>query len=81
LSDLEAAAEWSPRQAKAVVDAMERMAQVGWSLGRPTDHPDLRYWPVPPLGAFYRVARSELAVIGIVESADCAGSPGRGPRA
>jgi hypothetical protein len=39
LSDLEAAAEWSPRQAKAVADAMERMAQVGWCLaglpGRP----------------------------------------------
>jgi hypothetical protein len=32
LSDLEVAAEWSPRQAKAVADAMERMAQVGWCL-------------------------------------------------
>jgi hypothetical protein len=51
-----------------VVDAMERMAQVGWSLGRPTEYPDVRYWPVPPLGVFYRVARGELIVIGIVDA-------------
>ena len=42
---------------------MERMAQVGWSLGRATDYLDVRYWPVLPLGVFYRVARGELAVV------------------
>jgi hypothetical protein len=35
LRQLEAAANWSPKQATAVVDAMEHMAQGGWSLGRP----------------------------------------------
>jgi hypothetical protein len=51
LGDLERAVEWSWRQAAAVVSTMEWMAERGWSLGRPILHPDLRYWPVPPLAS------------------------------
>lgn len=67
LDDLERAAEWSWRQAAAVVSAMEWMADRGASLGRPTLHPDLRYWPVPPLGVIYRVRGDELIVVTIVD--------------
>jgi hypothetical protein len=67
LVDLEAAADWSARQAGAVVDAMERMAQLGFSLGKPADRPGVRYWPVPPLGVFYVVVGDELRVIQVVD--------------
>jgi hypothetical protein len=67
LADLEAAANWSPAQASAVVDAMERMAQLGFSLGKPTDTPGVRYWPVPPLGVLYGVAGDELRVLQVVD--------------
>ena len=67
LADLEQAASWSARQAKAVVDAMEWMAEGRWSLGRPTLDPDLRYWPVPPLGVIYRIAGDELIVAAVVD--------------
>jgi plasmid stabilization system protein ParE len=67
LSDLEAAADWSARQAGAVVEAMERMAQLGFSLGKPTDRPGVRYWPVPPLGVFYTVVSDELRVIQVFD--------------
>jgi hypothetical protein len=39
LADLAAAAEWSQPQARAVVEAMERMAGSGFSLGKLTDVP------------------------------------------
>ena len=67
LADLERAATWSARQAKAVVDAMEWMAEGRWSLGRPTLDPGLRYWPVPPLGVIYRVAGDELIVATVID--------------
>lgn len=68
LSDLEAVPSWSPSQAKAVVDAMERMAQDPWA-GPPTTH-----W-----GSFYRVARGEVAVIrpGSDRTRDAGGLPGQ----
>ena len=50
LDDLATAAEWSALQVGVVVDAMERMAALGFSLGRPTGTVGVRYWPVPPLG-------------------------------
>jgi hypothetical protein len=44
----------------------------GWripraSLGRPTLNPDLRYWPVPPLGVIYRVHGDEMIVVAVVD--------------
>jgi ParE toxin of type II toxin-antitoxin system, parDE len=68
LEDLEAAATWSARQARAVVDAMEWMADGRWSLGRQTIDPDLRYWPVPPLGVVYRVIGDELIVAAVIDA-------------
>jgi hypothetical protein len=70
LSDLEAAAECSPRHAKAVIDAMERMAQ-----------PDVPTGQSRLCGVFYRVARGELAVIGIVDARRLRWLPGRDPQA
>ena len=67
LADLAAAAEWSIPQARAVVEAIERMADRGFSLGKPTDRPGVRYWPVPPLGIFYVVEGDELRVIQVVD--------------
>lgn len=69
LADLAAAAEWSPKQALAVYEAMNRMARIGWSLGRPTDpaHPNERYFPVPPLGVLYEVRGPALHVIRVLD--------------
>lgn len=67
MADLGAAAEWSIPQAQAVVQAMEGMAERGFSLGKPTTTPGVRYWPVPPLGVFYAVAGDELRVLQIVD--------------
>lgn len=64
LRDLEAAAAWSLPQARAVVEAMERMAATGWSLGRPLRGRE-RYWPVPPLGVIYEVRGAELVVVAV----------------
>jgi len=67
LDDLAAAADWSVLQARAVVEAMERMSQRGFSLGKPTGRPGIRYWPVPPLGVFYSVEGDELRVLQVVD--------------
>ena len=67
LRDLEEATEWSTGQAAAVVETMERMARIGWSLGKPTRRPGVRYWPVPPLGVFYEVP-DELRVLQVVDA-------------
>lgn len=67
LDDLAVAVEWSELQARAVVDAMERMAQLGFSLGKSTDRLGVRYWPVPPLGVFYSVGGGELRVLQVVD--------------
>jgi hypothetical protein len=67
LRQLAAAAEWSRPQAEAVVNAMEWMAQTGYSLGHPVAGVDERYWPVPPLGVFYAVFGGEMQVVEIVD--------------
>jgi hypothetical protein len=67
LDDLAAAAEWSLLQARAVVEDLERMSQRGFSLGRPTGRPGIRYRPVPPLGVFYSVSLDELRVLQVVD--------------
>jgi hypothetical protein len=46
---------------------MEWMADRRASLGRPTLNPDLRYWPVPPLGVIYRVKGDEMIVVAVVD--------------
>jgi len=69
LDDLHCAAEWSPGQAEAVVNAMEWMAETGFSLGRSIPGTDERYWPVPPLGVIYRVeGRYLLRALRVVDS-------------
>ena len=68
LDDLERAAEWSPGQAGAVVNAMEWMAGAGFSLGRSVGDRPARYWPVPPLGVFYRVEGENLYVLEIIDA-------------
>ena len=75
LADLAVAAEWSIPQARAVVEAMEGMAQRGFSLGKPTTIPGVRYWPVPPLGVFYAVAGDELRVLQIVDARRMTNAP------
>jgi plasmid stabilization system protein ParE len=67
LDDLGAAAEWSQPQARAVVQEMERMSRSGFSLGKPTGRPGIRYWPVPPLGVFYNVEGDEMRVLQVVD--------------
>jgi hypothetical protein len=67
LADLAQAAEWSWRQASAVLNMMEWMAATGRSLGHPTLNADLRYWLVPPLGVIYRVYGDELIVAAVVD--------------
>jgi len=69
LADLQCAAEWSLGQAEAVVNAMEWMAETGFSLGRPIHGTAERYWPVPPLGVVYRVeGRHLLRVLRVVDN-------------
>jgi plasmid stabilization system protein ParE len=69
LADLERAAEWSLPQAGAAVNAMTWMAMTGFSLGRKMPGPGVRYyWPVPPLGAFYRVDGDTLRVLRVIDS-------------
>jgi hypothetical protein len=46
---------------------MERMATIGWSLGKPRRRLGIRYWPVPPLGVFYRQVGDELRVLQVVD--------------
>ena len=75
LADLAAAAEWSIPQAQAVVAAMEGMAERGFSLGKATSTPGVRYWPVPPLGVLYAVAGGELRVLQIVDARRMTNAP------
>ncbi len=67
LDDLAQATAWSLPQADAVVEAMEHMAASGWSLGRTTIDPELRYWPVDPLGVVYRVVGNYLIVVRVLD--------------
>ena len=66
LRHLEAAADWSPKQAMAVVDAVERMVLSGWSLGRPVGK-RLRWLPVPPLAILYDVRPGEIVVVAVID--------------
>jgi hypothetical protein len=68
MEDLAAVRVRSRRQASAVVDAMERMAASGFSLGKATDRPSVRYWPVPPLGVLYTVSGEQLLVLRVVDA-------------
>lgn len=68
LDDLERAADWSPVLAAAVVSAMEWMAEAGFSLGRYAPDRTARYWPVPPLGVFYRVEGDSLRILEIIDA-------------
>jgi plasmid stabilization system protein ParE len=70
LDDLAAAAEWSRLQAGHVVDAMESMAEIGWSLGRRSRlFPErFRYWPVPPLAVLYELQGTELRVLRVFDA-------------
>lgn len=69
LHDLECAADWSRGQAEAVVNAMEWMADTGFSLGRSIPGTDERYWPIPPLGVIYRIeGRRRLRVIRVIDT-------------
>jgi hypothetical protein len=67
LEDLANIAQWSQPTARRVVEAMEHMAELGWSLGHPTDRPGVRYWPVRPLGVLYKVMGAELHVIEVID--------------
>lgn len=63
LDELAQLAERAPHQAVAVVEAMEWMAAIGWSLGHPVlGSSRIRYWPVPPQGVYYTVSRGTLHV-------------------
>lgn len=66
LADLRELAEWSQPRARAVVDAMEWMARVGFSLGRAVG--EERYWPVPPLGVFYVIHQDVIYVTAVVDA-------------
>lgn len=68
LDDLAAAVAWSRHQAAAVVEAMDGMAMGGWSLGRETLTPNLRFWPVPPHAVIYRVEHDALVVVRVLDS-------------
>lgn len=62
-------AERMPKRAATVVAAMEWMAKVGFSLGRPISSDlDERYWPVPPLGVYYHVEDDVLFVSAVVDT-------------
>jgi hypothetical protein len=67
-ADLNELAERTPRRAAAVIAAMEWMARVGFSIGRPAGTGEERYWPVPPLGVFYRVEGEILVVDAVVDT-------------
>jgi hypothetical protein len=68
LHDLECAADWSLGQAEAVVNAMEWMAETGFSLGRPIPGTEERFWPVPPLGVIYQLeGRRALRILRVID--------------
>jgi hypothetical protein len=68
------AAECSRLEAGAVVDAVERMAKSGWSLGRRADRPAVNYWPVPPLGVSSPALASARPRSTLADSSEVRGS-------
>jgi hypothetical protein len=47
---------------------MEWMSEAGFSLGRDVPDKAARYWPVPPLGVFYRVEGDSLYVLEVIDA-------------
>ncbi|HEV2952747.1 MAG TPA: hypothetical protein VG015_01500 [Candidatus Dormibacteraeota bacterium] len=74
--DLIALAEHSLAQASAVLAAMDWMAALGFSLGRPVSRGGLRerYWGVPPQGVYY-YRDGDLLVVTAVQDARQRGEP------
>jgi plasmid stabilization system protein ParE len=69
LEDLEEIANRAPVQAAAVVRAAEWLAAQQFArLGRNVPGTRQRYWPVPPLGIFYRVEPGELVIMAVADS-------------
>ena len=62
LKNLARVAERSPKQADSVINALEWLAETGFSLGAKVDDKTW-YWPVPPHGVYYRVRGADLFVI------------------
>ncbi len=56
------------RPGGAAVNAMEWMAGLGFSVGRTVSDTEERYWPVPPLGVFYRVDGDTLRVVRVIDA-------------
>lgn len=67
LPSLTDAAAWSQPEARRVVERIERVAALGWSPGRATAEPGIRYLPVPPLGVLYKIRDQEFHVIRVVD--------------
>lgn len=67
LADLESVADWSSVQAAAVVNAMTWMATTAFSLGHHVAGTDDLFWPVPPLGAFYRIEGDTMRVLRVID--------------
>lgn len=67
LTDLERVADWSAIQAAAVVNSMTWMATTGFSLGHRVAGTDDLFWPVPPLGAFYRIDHDTMRVLRVID--------------
>lgn len=83
LADLEAAADWSWRQAEAVLNAVESLAAHGFRVGtvvplvRGADAwpVSARYWPAPPLDVIVDFQPGELVVLAVVDLRRQAGRP------
>lgn len=68
-ADLQEAAARSLRQAARVVDEVDRLCRIGWSLGHPwSEDPTSMYWPVPPLALIYKVVGDRLYILRVVDA-------------
>lgn len=65
--DLIAISDYDARAAARAIASMEWMARTGFSLGRPAEE-GRKYWPVPPLGVYYRVVDDVLLVTAVSDS-------------
>ena len=50
-----------------MVNALTWMAETGFSLGRLVAGAEDLYWPVPPLGVFYRVDAETMHVLRVID--------------
>jgi hypothetical protein len=55
-------------QAEAVINSLTWMAETGFSLGHHAAGTDDLYWPVPPLGAFYRIEGQTMHVLRVIDT-------------